>query len=289
MFKGARKGHAELVGDALTGGDEGAACAQLTVPSSDDILSTVNTTDAVILIVDDEPPLLASVRYALEVAGYHTLAAGDGIEALTVLRSQPVDLIVADVAMPRMNGYQLYERVRENPAWAAIPFIFLTARDLDSDVRYGKELGADDYLTKPCDPADLLASVRGKLRRARQLQSARQWPAGTPLRPEVPPLAVGELRIDPAQHRAWLGREPLHLSVKEFAALAYLAERAGQVVSLQELVRVTHGLEADFVEAGTLARPLILSLRRKLSRPEGGGECIETVRGVGYRLTLPEE
>jgi len=241
----------------------------------------------VILVVDDEPPLLESVRQALAAAGYRTLTAGDGVEALAMIQSQSVGLIVADVAMPRMNGYQLYERVRENPAWAALPFIFLTARDLDSDVRYGKELGADDYLTKPCDPADLLATVRGKLRRARQL--ARQVPVGAPSPPEARSLVVGTLRVDPAQHRAWLGREPVHLSVKEFAALEYLAGRAGQVVSPQELIQVTHGLDADFVEAGTLARPLILSLRRKLSRPGGDMEYIETVRGVGYRLALPDD
>jgi DNA-binding response OmpR family regulator len=236
----------------------------------------------VILVVDDEPPLLESMHQALTAAGYRTLTACDGVEALAALQSQSVDLIVADVAMPRMNGYQLYERVRENPAWAAIPFIFFTARGMDSDVRYGKELGVDDYLTKPCEPADLLASVRGKLRRARQL--ARQAPAGAPSPPEARPLVAGALRVDPAQHRAWLGREQVHLSVKEFAALEYLIRRAGQVVSSQELIQVTHGLDTDSVEAGTLARPLIFSLRRKLSRRSGDVEYIETVRGVGYRL-----
>jgi DNA-binding response OmpR family regulator len=124
---------------------------------------------ASILVVDDQPTLLESLGFALKATGYEVLTASDGLEALTVLQSQPVDLIVADIVMPRLNGYQLYECVRANPDWLAIPFMFLTGRKLDSDVRYGKELGVDDYLTKPIQPEDLLAAVQSKLRQARQL------------------------------------------------------------------------------------------------------------------------
>jgi CheY-like chemotaxis protein len=102
-----------------------------------------------ILVVDDEPDLLDNIGMALEYEEFNILAARNGVEALVTLESQPVDLILADVAMPDMNGYQLYERVRQNPNWGAIPFIFLTARKMNSDIRYGKELGVDDYLTKP--------------------------------------------------------------------------------------------------------------------------------------------
>ena len=126
-------------------------------------------TNISILVVDDEPNFLDNVRLALEAEGYRVLSAGNGVEALAVLHSQPVNLILADIAMPDMNGYQLYERVRERPQWLTIPFVFLTARKLDSDIRYGKELGVDGYLTKPVRAADLLAVVRGKLRRAQQL------------------------------------------------------------------------------------------------------------------------
>jgi CheY-like chemotaxis protein len=104
---------------------------------------------ASILIVDDQLTLRDNVKQLLEETGYRALTASDGVEALAVLQSQPVDLILADIAMPRMNGYQLYERARENPQWVKIPFIFLTARTLDSDIRYGKQLGVDDYLVKP--------------------------------------------------------------------------------------------------------------------------------------------
>ena len=124
----------------------------------------MDKTGATILVVDDQPDLLENISLTLESAGHQVLTAGDGVEALAVLQSQPVDLILADIAMPRMNGYQLYERVRENVQWVAIPFLFLTARAMDSDIRYGKELGSDDYLIKPIQPEDLLAAVQGRLR-----------------------------------------------------------------------------------------------------------------------------
>ena len=239
-------------------------------------------------MVDDQPALLDSLALALEAAGYQVLMASDGIEALDVLRSQPVSLILADIAMPRMNGYQLYERVLENPQWVTIPFIFLTARALDSDVRYGKELGVDDYLVKPIQPEDLLAVVQGKLRRARQLAHLAAQP-GSPLTVGARTLSVGRLRIDPAQHRAWLGEQPINLSAREFTLLEYLARQAGTVIPPRELIQVTHGLDTDSVEAGALVRPLIRSLRRKLGYPVGDVGCVENVRGVGYRLIPPED
>jgi DNA-binding response OmpR family regulator len=197
-----------------------------------------------------------------------------------------VDLILADIAMPRMNGYQLYERVRENPEWVTIPFVLLTARAMDSDIRYGKELGVDDYLTKPIQPEDLLASVQGKLRRAEQLTQIRTQPAPPVSASQV--VVVGQLRVDPGQHRAWMKGEELKLSAREFAVLEYLARRPNQVVSPQQLVKVTHQLDTDPGDAGNLLRPLVRSLRRKLGHPVGESGCIENVRGVGYRLVLAD-
>jgi DNA-binding response OmpR family regulator len=240
-----------------------------------------------ILVVDDEPNLRSSIRHTLEMVGYLVLTASDGEQALALLQSHPVDLILADIAMPGMNGYQLYERVRENPQWMAVPFIFLTARAMDSDIRYGKELGADDYLVKPIGPQDLLATIRGKLRRGRQI--AQQLADSASLSASEPrSVVVGGLRIDNVQHSAWLDGKPLSLSVKEFSLLEYLAQRAGQPVSPQELVQVTHGLDADRLEAGALLRPLVFSLRRKLGHRAGETGCIENIRGVGYRLILPD-
>jgi len=239
-----------------------------------------------ILVADDQPDLRAMISLTLESAGFQVLRAGDGLETLAILQTQAVDLILADIAMPRLNGYQLYQRVCENPRWLAIPFIFLTARSLDSDIRYGKELGVDDYLTKPIEPEDLLAAVQGRLRRASQLAHLLAQPA-TPAPADQRGLAVGRLRIEAGQHRAWLDDQLLDLSAREFTLLEYLARRADIMVSPQELIRVTHGLETDDAEAGSLLRPMIRSLRRKLGYAVGEMGCIENVRGVGYRLVAP--
>jgi DNA-binding response OmpR family regulator len=239
-----------------------------------------------ILVADDQPDLRAMISMTLECAGFEVLRAGDGLEALAILQAQPVDLILADIAMPRVNGYQLYQRVRETPCWLAIPFIFLTARSLDSDIRYGKELGVDDYLTKPIEPEDLLAAVQGRLRRASQLAQLMAQPA-TPTPEDQCSIAVGRLQIDPGKYRAWLHDQLLDLSAREFTLLEYLARRADTMISPQELIRVTHGLETDDLQAGSLLRPMIRSLRRKLGYAVGEMGCIENVRGVGYRLIAP--
>lgn len=240
-----------------------------------------------ILVVDDHPAVLENVAMTLETAGYRALTAVDGAAALSLLEAEPVHLILADISMPGMNGYQLLERVRRNPEWVPIPFVFLTARTMDSDIRYGKELGADDYLTKPIQPEDLLASVQGKLRRARQLRELVGQPEySEPL--DEHELVCGPIRIMIPQHRVWMHDKPVHLSAREFVVLSHLAHRQGCVVSLNELIKLTHELETDHVEAGTLLRPVIRSLRRKLGYPVGDMGCIETVRGVGYRLVVPQ-
>jgi len=237
---------------------------------------------AAILAVDDQQELLDNIALTLRAGGYTVLTATDGINALEVLRSQPVDLILADIAMRRMNGYQFYQQVRENQAWVAIPFLFLTARAMDSDIRYGKELGVDDYLTKPIEPEDLLAAVQGKLRRTQQLAALSQPPIQSAHEQLASPL--GRLQIHMSQHRVWVDGQAVKLSAREFMLLAHLAQRAGDVVAPHELIQVTHGLTIDDVEAGELLRPLIRTLRRKLGYPIGEPGCIENVRGVGYRL-----
>lgn len=242
---------------------------------------------ASILVVDDEPDLLNHIGLALEAEGYRVLKANDGLEALDCLQYEPVDLIVADIAMPRMNGYQLYERVREQREWTMIPFLFLTARTLDSDIQFGKALGVDDYLTKPIRAAELLATVRGKLRRAKQLTNAFGGQAGLPSG-ETNLLIVGQLKIEPDQHRVWLNGEEIKLSAREFALLEYLARQAGKVVAPSDVIRITHQLQTHPFEAGKLLRPLIFSLRSKLAVPSDGVNYVENVRGVGYRLIVPK-
>jgi DNA-binding response OmpR family regulator len=237
----------------------------------------------IILVVDDEKPQRECISQILKSDGYQVLIAKNGVEALDVLRTHIVDLIVADVVMPDMNGYQLYEQVIDNPQWAAIPFIFLTARALDSDIRYAKELGVDDYLTKPFVFGDLLAAVRGKLRRARRLvQLSVLSVPGTTVSPSI--VTVGELKIDTDQYLVSMNGKSIKLSAREFRLLERLARQPKKVVHLEELVRATHDLEAESVDAGQLLRPLVRSLRRKLGYSAGNMGCIQNIRGVGYRL-----
>ena len=221
----------------------------------------------------------------LETAGYAVAAALTARDALAILDSQPIALIIADIAMPTMNGYQFYQRVREHAKWLLIPFMFLTARTLDSDVRYGRELGIDDYLSKPIQPEDLLAAVGGRLRRARQLseQIERRTEHTTPI------LHNGPLAIEPQHHRVWLNDQPIVVSSREFLLLEHLVRHASRIVSVCELIQVTHGLETDADEAGVLLRPLIRSVRRKLGYTVGEHGAIENVRGVGYRLAWPQQ
>lgn len=122
-------------------------------------------TETSILLVDDQPDFLENVCIALEAAGYHTVSASDGLEAISALASSHVDLIVSDIGMPHMGGYQLFQRVRQNPGWAKIPFVFLTGYEFlsENEILYGKKLGIRGYLTKPIRAAELLLAVENML------------------------------------------------------------------------------------------------------------------------------
>jgi DNA-binding response OmpR family regulator len=238
---------------------------------------------ASILVVDDQPLSLATLQAALELDGYQIHTASNGLEALEILKVTPIDLIIADIAMPKMNGYQLYEAVRIQAKWVHIPYIFLTARSMDSDIRYGKELGVDDYITKPFQLDDLRATISGKLRRWRnQIEIARESEYTQP-QPEGT-IVIDNLSIQPQQHRVLVGTNEVKLSIKEFSLLLHLAQNIGNVTSLEELCEVTHELKTNRVEAGSLLYPLIRSLRQKLKKGNFNAERIQTVRGVGYYL-----
>jgi DNA-binding response OmpR family regulator len=253
------------------------------------------TVQSTILIVDDQPELLLGIQMTLESVGYVVLTAIDGNIALNILHCEAVDLILADIAMPELNGYQLFEQIRAEPDLLRIPFIFLTARAMSSDIRYGKTLGVDDYLIKPIKPEDLLAVVEGRLRRARELRDVTPPPPA----PEPPSMTgapdqatdmieIGSLWIAPSQHRVRLRGVEITFSAREFRVLEYLARRAGQVVPPHEIVKVSHAFDTDDIEASGLLRPLIRILRRRLGYAIGEMGCIENVRGVGYRLVAPE-
>ena len=221
--------------------------------------------------------------------GFEVLTARNGQEALDLLQVQPVDLVLSDVAMPHINGYQLFQALRESsdPRLVAMPFIFISGRaTLDSDIRFAKSLGADDYLVKPVCQEDLIAVVKGKLLAAERLQ---QTFAPAPTMPdgyETVALDIDHqmLHLDYVQHRAWLDDVEIHLTAKEIFLLEHLACQPNRIISNLQLLATTHGYQTtDQQDAGRLLRPIIRSLRKKLGLPVGS--LIKNIRSRGYMLT----
>ncbi|TFG73763.1 MAG: response regulator transcription factor [Anaerolineales bacterium] len=246
---------------------------------------------ATILVVDDQLDMRILSMRILENEGYQVIVAEDGFQALSILAKQHIDLIIADVAMPNLNGYQLFERIHGNPDWANLPFIMLSGRALDSDIRYGKSLGVDDYMTKPFDPHDLVASVRGRLRRAEQLAGCLDMMQTTestvqsPIRQHDSGDAAhhAPLTIDTKRQIVNHGGCEITLSAREYRLLLFLYNNQNRVVPLQELISCTHGMRSNSEKAGQLLRPLVRSLRRKLGYQAGENSCIRNVRGIGYQ------
>jgi DNA-binding response OmpR family regulator len=238
-----------------------------------------------VLIVDDDHDTLSFLKILLQQHGYEVFTARDGCEAWEPLETQPVDLILTDVAMPRLNGYQLCQRVKHapDPRLVLTPVILMSGRALDSDIRYAKSLGADDYLTKPLDPDDLLAVVQGKLLAAERLLALFEQQAGGPGSITLV-INQGQVRLDYRQHRAWAGDKEIELTAREMFLLERLAQHPGEIVSLVDIVKATHNLDTDTQEAGQLLRPLIRTLRRKLEQHLGEERCIKNVRSRGYLL-----
>ncbi len=235
-----------------------------------------------ILVVDDEPTVLDSLADVLRLSGYRVLAAMHGLEALSILQSTLPDLIVADVMMPRMNGYQLYHRVRSNPDWNWIPFIFLTAKGEPEDVRYGKEVGADDYLSKPIEPEDLVAAVAGRLERYRQLRQGAQPPARERIGGKY---RVGDhLVVDLSSHCVAVGAAEVSLSPTEFAILSRLILADTAVLDYEDLLGYEEGQVLDERDAAELLRYHIRNLRQKLKEAGGDPNLIVNVRRTGYRI-----
>jgi two-component system response regulator CpxR len=241
-----------------------------------------------VLIVEDDTTTRQFFEQLLSRNGYDPIVARDGIEALAALAEKRIDLILSDVGMPRLNGYQLFERVRQQSRddvrLAIVPFILLTARGMDSDVRYAKSLGVDDCLVKPVSTEDLLAVVRGKLQASRTTLRAY----GQQLSDDEATFWINGrlLRVDFARYQVLCDGRQLGLTQRELLVLARLARTPNQVVCPLELIHITHGYEANKIEAGQLLRPLIRDLRRKIKQAFGTAACIQNVRGRGYLLTL---
>jgi DNA-binding response OmpR family regulator len=226
---------------------------------------------ALVLVVDDEPKIVRLARDYLERDGLRVLSAGDGPTALAVARREKPDLVVLDLMLPGMDGWEVCKTLRRE---SDVPIIMLTARTEESDQVLGLELGADDYIAKPFSPRLLTARVRAALRRA-----GGQLKAPTMIR-------CGRLEIDLGAYRAALDGQQLQLTPNEFKLLAAFARHPGQTLTRDLLLEELHG--AAFMSFDRSVDSHIKNLRRKLDSIFDGPPLIETVYGVGYRFTPPE-
>jgi two-component system, OmpR family, response regulator len=218
-----------------------------------------------ILVVEDEPKMAALVARALREDGHPADIAERGEDALWMAQRAEYDAIVLDVMLPGLDGFEVLRRLRAEKVWT--PVLMLTARDAVGDRVGGLDAGADDYLTKPFSFAELLARLRAIARR------------GPVERPVV--LEVGDLRLDPAAHRAWRGDTELQLSAREFVLLELMMRRPGEALS--RLQMLDGGWDMAFESRSNIVDVYMRYLREKIDRPFGRNS-IETVRGVGYRL-----
>jgi two-component system response regulator ChvI len=225
-----------------------------------------------IALVDDDRNILTSVSIALEAEGFKVRVYNDGAEALRGLATNPVDLAVLDIKMPRMDGMELLARLRQS---TNLPVIFLTSKDEEVDELLGLRMGADDYITKPFSQRLLIERIRALLRRERKAKED-----ATPDAAERP-LTRGELMLDPGRHLCTWRGQPVNLTVTEFLILKALAQRPGHVKNRDQLMDAAYG-ESVYVDDRTIDSH-IKRLRKKFKEIDSDFGHIETLYGVGYR------
>jgi two-component system alkaline phosphatase synthesis response regulator PhoP len=223
---------------------------------------------ATILVVDDEPKISRQIGDYLERSGYRAITAADGPTGVTLARTQRPDLIVLDLNLPGMDGFDVCRAVRRE---SDVPIIMLTARTDEPDRLVGLELGADDYVTKPFSPRELVARIRAVLRR---VQGGFRDPGL---------IRSGDLEIDLAGHRARRAGQPLGLTRTEFDLLVVLAQHPGQAFSRAQLLDRIHGIAYDGYDRSIDAH--VRNLRRKLEPDPTEPRYVLTVYGVGYRFS----
>ena len=226
-----------------------------------------------ILVVDDEPYIAEMLSMSLRYVGYEVDTALDGREALQKASQSSPDLIILDVMLPDVSGFDLLPQLRRTNA---VPVLFLTARDSVEDRIHGLTHGADDYVTKPFSLEEVVARVAAILRRARPA-------AGTVTEPQL--LRYGDLVMDEDGHEVWRQDRPISLSPTEFALLRFLLRNAGRVMSRAQILE--HVWHYDFNGDSGVVDSYIRYLRRKVD--DFDPPLIETVRGVGYTLRLPQQ
>jgi DNA-binding response OmpR family regulator len=225
-----------------------------------------------ILVVDDDRDIVRLVRSYLEKAGYEILTAYDGETALRVLQAEKPQLLILDLMLPDRDGWDVARAVRSDPQLGRTPIIMLTARVEDDDKIVGLEIGADDYITKPFNPREVVARVRAVLRRS-QMQLDHRAPVR---------LQVGNLILDIGRRELTLEGKPISLTPSEFEILRELMQNPGFVITRDELAEKALGYGSSSV--GRTLDSHIKNLRRKLDRGEDTSSYIQTVHGIGYRL-----
>jgi two-component system OmpR family response regulator len=230
---------------------------------------------AQILLVDDDGHIREIVHFALEQAGHRVTEAKDGALGWQAFQSGDFELAILDIVMPEQDGLELCRKIREK---STLPILFLTSRDEELDRVLGLELGADDYITKPFSPRELVARVKAALRRYHEIRELQQAVARDGGQGSV--LAYGELRLDVLRHRCTVAGVELTLTVTEFDLLRTLLARPGQVFSRDQLVEQAYG-DGHHVSERTVDSHL-RRVRQKLAAH--GSDPIETVYGMGYRL-----
>ncbi|EGW38324.1 response regulator transcription factor [Desulfosporosinus sp. OT] len=225
---------------------------------------------ATILVVDDEEPILELLRFNLEKEGYQVSVAKDGKEALESIEKELPNLLVLDVMLPGMDGLEVCRILRLNPKFQQIPIIMLTAKGEEIDTVLGLELGADDYMTKPFSPRELLARIKARLRRLNSTEET------------VAQIIRGDLRIDITGFRVHVRGEETELTPKEFELLRVFATHPGKVYSRDELLDRIWGYEYDGDTRTVDVH--VRHLRLKVEKDPSNPEYIETLRGIGYRF-----
>jgi two-component system, OmpR family, response regulator len=218
-----------------------------------------------ILVVEDELKMASLIRRGLVEEGHAADVTPKGEDAIWMVEAHPYDVVVLDVMLPGVGGFETCRRLRNAGVWT--PVLMLTARDAVDDRVAGLDAGADDYLTKPFSFAELLARLRALARRGGVERPAQ--------------LEIGDLVLDPATRRAWRGDTEIHLSPKEFALLEAFMRRPGQVLSRLQLLE--HAWDFAYENRSNVVDVYVRYLREKIDR-SFGTDSIETVRGVGYRF-----
>jgi two-component system OmpR family response regulator len=224
-----------------------------------------------VLVVEDDANLLETLKYNLRKEGYDVATASDGEQAIEVARREKPDLIVLDIMLPKLNGFEVCRILRKE---MTVPILMLTAKADETDKIVGLEIGADDYMTKPFSIREFLARVRAMLRRTKM--------AVAPTEGEVASLKIGDLDVDIARHKASLAGAVLELAPKEFDLLAFLARNKGLVFSRDQLLEKVWGY--DYAGDSRTVDVHIRWLRQKIEADPARPEFLITVRGTGYKL-----